>query len=667
MLLWKRKISMAPTPTSGGWRFGLQQRFTNLPGGFRGLGLMANYSYNDSHISGLPGRDDSPSLMGTARHAFNIEPEYEYGRYSVHLGMSYNDSNIDAYQYFSTDSNQPGVCGNTNPNPTPGAPLNGPINGPCGDNYFYPHFQVDAQMGAGCIAAWAPGGRPQPEQRGLRLLQRQPAIHDAARVLQADLQREPGVELRPRKVSSGLERLLRRPAMGPPDTPACFLGAESLLRSGRMRGLTGLLCAFAILFCASIATPAPAQNVGGSGEKLRFAIYLSRHGVRSPTKKPAEYARFAASPWPEWPVQPGYLTPHGYELMKLFGAYDRVKLAGDGLLASTGCDDAAHVTNLADSDQRTRETGKALAEGLMPGCAVEVQALPEGTEDPLFHSMAAGVGHVDPALAVAAIGGRIGGDSNNPTQAYRPQLAALDRILAGCGKVPATNRARTSLFDVSAVLGTGKEDHGAEFRGPLASASTLSENLLLEYTQGMSGTDLGWGCLDEEGLREAMQLHEAEEDYADRTPAIARMRASNMLDRIVKALEQNVTGKLVAGAPGKPGDRVLFLVGHDTNIATVAGALGLNWIVDGRRDDTPPGGALVFELWQKTGTTEYSVRTYYTAQTLGQMRNATPLTPASAPERVAVFVPGCSGADAACSWSGFQAAVRAAIGPNSVR
>jgi TonB-dependent receptor len=129
-----------------GLEFGLQQQFTNLPGAFRGLGLMTNYTYNESHINGLPDRDDSPSLMGTARNAFNIEPAYEFGRFGAHMGVSYNGSNIDAYQYFSTDSNQPGVCGNTNPNPTPDAPLNGPINGPCGDNYFYPHFQVDAQM-----------------------------------------------------------------------------------------------------------------------------------------------------------------------------------------------------------------------------------------------------------------------------------------------------------------------------------------------------------------------------------------------------------------------------------------------------------------------------------------------------------------------------------------
>jgi TonB-dependent receptor len=128
-----------------GLEFGIQQKFSNLPGAFRGLALLANYSYNDSHIGGLPNRTDSPSLVGTARHAFNIEPGYEFGRYGVHMGMSYNGSNIAAYQYYATAS---GIaeCGNPNPNPTASAPLNGPINGPCGDNYFYPHFQVDAQM-----------------------------------------------------------------------------------------------------------------------------------------------------------------------------------------------------------------------------------------------------------------------------------------------------------------------------------------------------------------------------------------------------------------------------------------------------------------------------------------------------------------------------------------
>jgi 4-phytase/acid phosphatase len=438
-----------------------------------------------------------------------------------------------------------------------------------------------------------------------------------------------------------------------------------------MRGQTLLLCALMLLLCGLLTSSTLAQTSSGTGEKLQYVIYLSRHGVRSPTGDASKYQSYSAAAWPEWTVKPGYLTQHGYDLMKLFGAYDRIKLVDDGLLTTAGCDDATHVTILADSDQRTRETGKALAEGLMAGCSVETHALAEGTHDPLFHGMSAAEAHLDPALAIAAIGGRIGGDPTNLAQAYWPQLAALDKILAGCGKVPATNAARTSLLDIPAVLQPGKGDHGAEFRGPLATASTLSENLLLEYTQGMSGTQLGWGCLDEAGLREAMELHEAEEDYADRTPVIARMHASNLLDKIVKALDQSATGKALAGAPGKPDDKVLLLVGHDTNIATVAGSLGLDWIIDGRRNDTPPGGALVFELW-RAANGGYSVQVYYSAQTLNQMREATPLTAANPPARVPVFVPGCGAAvgteaaGSACSLEGFEATVRRSIDPANV-
>ena len=83
--------------------------------------------------------------------------------------------------------------------------------------------------------------------------------------------------------------------------------------------------------------------------------------------------------------------------------------------------------------------------------------------------------------------------------------------------------------------------------------------------------------------------------------------------------------------------------------------------IDGRLDDTPPGGALVFELWQR-GNRSF-VRVYYTAQSLNQMRNATPLSTANPPDRVPVFVPACGQADGGGEWKAFKQALEAATDP----
>ena len=188
------------------------------------------------------------------------------------------------------------------------------------------------------------------------------------------------------------------------------------------------------LLCAPLAAQSPATT-SDSAADLQLVVILTRHGVRSPLTPQADLDKFSAAPWPKWDVAPGHLTAHGYDLMKLFGAWDRIKLSGEGLLAPTGCADATRVTILADVDQRTRETGKALAEGLLPGCDVAVHSQPDGKVDPFFRPLAtgasnemssssgwsAGIGHADSALAVAAISGRIGGDPNNLTEAYRRQ------------------------------------------------------------------------------------------------------------------------------------------------------------------------------------------------------------------------------------------------------
>ncbi len=416
-----------------------------------------------------------------------------------------------------------------------------------------------------------------------------------------------------------------------------------------------------LIACLLISSTGPvvAQTAATTGSttdsELQFVVYVSRHGVRSPTGKAAQYNRYSAGVWPEWPVQPGYLTPHGSHLMELFGAYDRTLLTSEGLLSSKGCSDAAKITVYADSDQRTRETGKALAQGLMPGCDLTVKSLSEDTNDPLFHPLGDKSVTRDLDRAKAALAGRIGGDPANLTRAYHLQLESLDHVLATCGTPAASAPQRTSLFDIPATLSQGGGDHLVDLKGPLNTASTLAENLLLEYTEGMDKTKVGWGCIGRSELDSLMALHTAATDFTQRTPEIARAQASGLLEHIGLSIEQAVSRKPVPGALGKPSDLALFLIGHDTNQENVAGTLNLTWIIDGRRDDTPPGGALVFEVWRDHSAGSYTVRTYFTAQTLDQMRDSVSLSGTQAPARVPVSVPGCSREDMSCDLHSFIA------------
>jgi len=422
----------------------------------------------------------------------------------------------------------------------------------------------------------------------------------------------------------------------------------------------GLACLLTLSSCfphvqpaAQTTPPATFSGRAASEAQLRMVVVVGRHGVRSPTGKPSQYNVYSTAPWPDWDVAPGFLTAHGFQLIQLLGAWDRTQFASEGLFPAGGCAGASATTLYADSDERTRETAKALAQGLFPGCDLPVQGLAEGTTDPLFHPDSP-----NPApgpLAVAAISGRIGGAPNNLALAYHAPLAALDDILGRCGASAGASAKRTSLFDIPATLTEGRGDHLADLKGPLAIASTLSENLLLEYTEGMDAAKVGWGCVNAQNLRQLMDLHTAATDFAQRTSVIAELQSAPLLAQIRAAFSQAVSGAASPGALAKPSDRALLLIGHDTNLENIAGALHLTWIADGRRDDTPPGSALVFELWKQPAG-DYFVRVWFTTQTLEQMRYSTPLTANNPAVRVPVFIPACSGDDFSCPLPRFLSA-----------
>ena len=75
--------------------------------------------------------------------------------------------------------------------------------------------------------------------------------------------------------------------------------------------------------------------------------------------------------------------------------------------------------------------------------------------------------------------------------------------------------------------------------------------MLLEYTQGMDASNVGWGCVDGSKLRSLMELHTAASDFSQRTKRDRRTQASNLLDHVRRAIEQAATGKPIAGAQAR--------------------------------------------------------------------------------------------------------------------
>lgn len=415
------------------------------------------------------------------------------------------------------------------------------------------------------------------------------------------------------------------------------------------------------MLCAAIVAAAiPCESAPAAEYELVSTVIFSRHGVRSPIGSGTRIEEVAADPWPSWPTEhPGDLTERGAELVKLMGVYYREDYAAKGLFPAEGCPQPGAVSVWADVDQRTRLTAQALVEGMFPGCSVAVGHLVGAKVDPLFHPGRAGVCLLDPARARTSMLRRAGGSLGNLQKKFKTEIAALQSVLKCCA--PAMCRpagaAACTLADLPSELTVGDEGSRIRLSGPIGIGSMASEVFLLQYAQGFPATEVGWGrAATPQAIQPLMRLHVLRFDLIDRAPYLAARQGSPVVDRIVAALRR--AAEAPASAP-----KMTLIVGHDDNIANIGGMLGLHWLLPSYlMDQTPPAGALHFELLREKGRGALAVRVSYVAQSLDQMRNATPLSRANPPESaVAAFERCRMGRDRACPWPRFARLANQAI------
>ena len=414
---------------------------------------------------------------------------------------------------------------------------------------------------------------------------------------------------------------------------------------------------FGLLFSALIGYRAAGQSsrLPDDGD-LQGVVVLMRHGVRAPIESETRSGAYNAQPWPAWPTKPGVLTPHGAKALRLLADFYRARYPS--LLQVESCEHSGIYIE-ANTTQRTIASAEALRTGLSQRCPIEVHSVMNHL-NPLFSpSTSSAVDH--PRIMDATLG-RMANQPDWFTGTFARPLEQMRHVLADCSGSGCNN----SVPDFRSV----RVQHGAaaprdpRAESPVTLGADFAENFLLQYTEGMPMSQVGWGRVSRADLNDLMQMNTQYHDFVLRTPYEAQVAASDLAAHIRDTILSAASGKPKPLQLGTVADRFILLDGHDSNLTWLGGLLRLDWLLpDQTFNATPPGSALVFEVRRGRAGGDAIVQVLFISQTLDQIRDLRSLKGVEQPSIAPVFVPGCSGPAPyfACSAQGFARVVDSAI------
>lgn len=376
--------------------------------------------------------------------------------------------------------------------------------------------------------------------------------------------------------------------------------------------LAGLAVAAPWIACAA---PAQAEAV------LERVVLVQRHGVRAPTQSAETLADWSPRAWPRWPAERGHLTARGAQVVALVAGGVRDFYVKQGLLSGQGCPGSRLVVWADGKDQRTRDSGREMAQTLAPGCGVAVQSGAAGVKDPVFDSLGASC-LLDPAAGEAALRAAVG-------EVGLVDPGSLDGIRRIC-RILKPGSPPIHLPNTIKVM-----PEKMHIDGPLAMTGDVGEIFLLEYAQDMPAGDVAWGeAATPAALDALMGPRNRLAELTRRLPYVAQRQGAGMARLMLSTL----AGEPHAAAPAVGADvKLLALAGHDDNLSNMAGVFDVDWILPAQPDATAPATAFALERWRDTvsGTVTVSLRLFY-AELEGMRR----LEPSSV-RALAVPLPDC--------------------------
>lgn len=378
-------------------------------------------------------------------------------------------------------------------------------------------------------------------------------------------------------------------------------------------------------------------------------VIVMRHGVRAPTQSVPTQSAWTRKALPDWPVGRGELTPRGAALLTAQWQALGQQAREAGLLPGQGCPPPGGVHVRADTDERTQASAAALLQGLAPGCGLKFAVRSEKTTDPLFHPVKAGVCRYDRQQVTAALQPQLPGLQ----QTLQPSLQALQ--MAGgcctpslCQSLDAAGRCVLPLLPSRIHVSADRQQ--VSLHGGLGIAASLAENLLLTAAEWPQGVPAGVLGVTAEQLPALLPAHAAAFRFVNGSEPVARPNGSALLDQVLRTLQDPQAAPLTV------------LVGHDTNIANLAGLLDLHWHISPyARDEIPPGSGLLFRRRSDLQEGEQVSIAFFTPSLASLTR---PDIREERPQASHLPVPGCGGKD--CPARGFALLGAGQVDPGCV-
>lgn len=345
--------------------------------------------------------------------------------------------------------------------------------------------------------------------------------------------------------------------------------------------------------------------------ELKEVVVLSRHNIRAPLSTKGSLLETATShEWHAWSSAASQLTSKGGALETMFGLYFRKWAVDNKLFPENHVPTQNEVNIYANSMQRCVATANYFTAAFFPVANVDVNhRYTPSKMDPVFFPRLTKVSPSFQAEAmkqIEAMGGKKGivGINEGLKESYALTAKALD--LANSPGAKSGGIKAFDNYNTQILLERGEEPR---MKGSLKDANTCSDAFILQYYEEPDPLKAAFG--QKFSLEDWTKIAKIKDVYGDVLFA-APIVAANVAHPLLQYMYDELNDK----------DRKFtFLCGHDSNIASVTAALGVEEysLPNSIEKKTPIGSKVVIEKWvDKAGNTFCDVNITY--QTTDQLR-----------------------------------------------